>query len=110
MVGLHMKHHQIIGSGAAQGVLQIIQPLVGKILIHGVHHGDLFVADEVGIVAHSLGNAVLSLKKIHLVIVDTDIFNILGNHKKSPFCFIPYYSTTEKRKNQRIFLGFARFF
>ena len=85
MVRLHMLHHQIIRLPAPQNGLNVIQPLVGKVLVHGVHDGDLVVQDHIGIVSHAVGHPVLPLKQVHLVVVHAYITDIIGNkHRIDP--------------------------
>ena len=86
MVRLHVLHHQIVGLPAPQDGLNVVQPLVGEVLIHRVHNGDLLVQDDVGVVGHAAGHLVLPLEQVHLMIVDAHIANIIGNkHKQAPF-------------------------
>ena len=94
MVGLHVLDHQIVGLAADQDLLDIVQPLVGEILVHGVHDRDLLVQDHIGIVCHAIGDYILAFEQVNLMVVDAYIFNIVGNHhSNSPstvfrFCFV----------------------
>ena len=87
VIGLHVLDDQVIGGPAAQLSRQVLQPLVGKMAVHGVHDGDLLIQDHVGIVGNAVGNGVLALEEVHAVVVDADIANVVGN-KHSRFSFI----------------------
>ena len=87
MIRLHVLNHQIVRLPAVQDGLQIVQPLVGEIPIHGVHNGDLLVQNHIGIVGHAVGNHILSLEQVYLMVVNAHIADILGNcHRYSPLC------------------------
>ena len=79
VVGLHVLHHQVIRLALAQDLLQVIQPFMGEILIYCVHDGDLVVQDHIGVIGHTIGNYVLSLKQVYLMVVYTDVLDIVGN-------------------------------
>ena len=85
MVRLHVLDHQIVGLTALQGLLDIVQPLMGKILVHGVHDGDLLVQNGVRVVGHAVGDDVLSFKQVYLMVVYADVFDVVGDgHKWLP--------------------------
>ena len=85
MVRLHMLNNQIIRLSALEHILDVVQPFMGEILVHRIHDRDLFVQNHVGIVGHAIGNPVLTLKQVHLMIIDTHIANIIRNvHNPSP--------------------------
>ena len=89
VVRLHMLHHQIIRLAALEGVLDVVQPFVGKILVHGVHDGDLVIHNGVGIVGHTVGDHILPLEQVDLVVIDTDVADILGNgHSALSLCIL----------------------
>ena len=79
MIRLHMLDHEVIRKAAGEGFLQAGQPFLAKVLIHRVHDGDFFVQDHVGIIGHAVGDDVLPLKKIEIVIIYTDVNNIICN-------------------------------
>ena len=88
VIRLHVLHHQIIRRPAAQYMGQVVQPFIGKAGIHRVHHGDLLIQNDIGVIRHTVGNNVFTLEKINPVVIDTDIFHIIGNkHSLLPFCF-----------------------
>ena len=72
-----MLNDQIIGGTAVQRVLEVVQPFVGIVCIHGIQNSDLIVQNDVGIIGHAVGNNILTLKQIHLVIVDSNVFDII---------------------------------
>ena len=78
MIRLHMLYHQIVRLSAAQHICHIVQPFMGKMDIHCIHHRDLLIQDDVGIVSHAVRHHVLPLKQIYLMIIDPDIPDIIG--------------------------------
>ena len=86
VVGLHMLHHQIIRLSAIKHRFDIIQPLMGKVCIHRIHNGDFFIHDDIRVIRHTVGNHILSLKQVHIMIIDTNIADIFCNfHCVSPY-------------------------
>ena len=84
MIGLHMLNHQIIRLSAFENRFQIIKPLVRKSCIYGIHHSNLFVCDNIGIIGHTAWHRILTFKKIDSMIVYSDVVNIFGYHT----CFL----------------------
>ena len=76
MVRLHVLHDQIVRCAALQSSLQVLQPLLYKVSVYGIHNRNLIVQDHIRIVRHALGHNVLALKKIDFVIVYTNIPNV----------------------------------
>ena len=66
MVGFEVQNNEIIGGFTVQRFFEIFKPLARKTPVYGIEHRDFFVCKYIGIVSHSLGNDVLSLKKIYL--------------------------------------------
>ena len=82
-----MCDDQVVRLAALQDGLDVIQPLVGEVLVHGVHDGDLLVDDGIGIVGHAVGYDVLTLEEVHLVVVNADLLDVVGDmHSHSPCC------------------------
>ena len=79
VVGLHVLDHEIIGAFRAEHVLNVIEPFVREACVYRVHNGDLFVHDDVRIVAHTVRYLVLSFKKVYLSVVNADVKNIVRN-------------------------------
>ena len=93
MIRLHMLHDQIIRLSSIQGFLYVIQPLMGKILIHRIHNCYFFIPDHIGVVAHPIGNRILPLKQINLMIIDACINNIICNiHRFCPPLFYAFFA------------------
>ena len=99
VIRLHVLNYQIIWFSSIQNVCDIVQPLMGKMDIHGVHDCDLLIVDHIGIVGHSAWHYVLTLKEIHLMVIHTNVFDsfsdihcylfsflILGNIVESSGC------------------------
>ena len=74
-----MLHHQIVRGAARQHRRQIVQPFRAEMRLYGVHHRDLFIQNHIGIVGHAIGNLELSLKMCDLMVIDTDVMDILGD-------------------------------
>ena len=79
VVRLHVVDHQIVGLAAIQLSADVAQPLLAEVLVHGVHDGHLLVENDVGIIAHAVGDHILTLEQVHLMVVDADIADIIGN-------------------------------
>ena len=79
VVGLHVLDHQEIGAAAVKLCSELAQPLLAEVLIHGVHDGNLLVQDDVGIVGHAVGDHILALEQVHLMVVDADVADVIGN-------------------------------
>ena len=84
MIRLHMLDHQIIRLSSSENRFQIIKPLVRKSCIYGIHHGNLSVCDNIGIIGHTIRHRILTFKKINSMIVYPDVVNIFSYHT----CFL----------------------
>ena len=78
VIRFHMLDHQIVRFPVSQHGGKLIQPLMGKIAVDRIHHGNLLVHNDVGIVRHAVGNGILSFKQVNVAVVDTDIVDISG--------------------------------
>ena len=88
MVRLHVLDDQIVRLTVTQSVADILKPFVGKILIHRIHDGNLLVHDGIGVIGHAVGDNILALEQVYLMVVYTDVLDIIGNgHKLSPCLF-----------------------
>ena len=83
VVGFYVVHHQIVRLPAVQCGLQIGKELALLAVIHRVHHSDLFIQNDIGIVGDAVGDRVLPLKEVNVPVVDADITDILCNHSCS---------------------------
>ena len=79
VVGLHVLDDQVVRLARAEGLLDVVEPLVAEARVDGVHHGDAFVDDGVGVVGHAARNAVLALEEVDVVVVDADVADVVGN-------------------------------
>ena len=77
MVGFHMLDNQVIRLASAKSFRHIVQPLMGKMNVHRVHHGDLVVQQHIGIVGHAVRNDILSLEQVYLMVIHANILDIL---------------------------------
>ena len=83
VIRLHVLHHQIVRRAALQRRRQAVHPLLAEMGVHRVHHGDLLVQNDVGVVGHAQRHVVLPLKQCHLMVVDADIPDIVADkHEK----------------------------
>ena len=73
MIRLHMLNHEIIGLSSVESAVEIIQPFVRKMSVHGIHNGYLFVHYYVRIIRNSVFNGILTFKNIYLSVVYADI-------------------------------------
>ena len=79
MVGLHVLNNKIIGLFAAESRVEISEPLVLKVAVDRVHYSNLFVKDHIGVVRHTVGHVILTLKQVDLVVVNADIPDVFGD-------------------------------
>ena len=87
VVRLHVLDDQIIRLPVLQYLLDIVEPLMGEIGVHGVHHRDFLVQDYVRIIGHAVWHLVLAFEKIHLVVVYAYIFDGIGHFHSSFLLF-----------------------
>ena len=73
VIRLHVLHNKVIGRALAQRSGDLCDPFVGEVGIDGIHDGNLVVADQIGVVGHTVGHVVLALKQVNNVVVDADI-------------------------------------
>ena len=76
VIRLHMLDDQIIRHSCAQSVLDIIQPLVGESAVYGIHDGDFFIQDRIGVIGDAIGHLILSFKQIDFPVADSDIADV----------------------------------
>ena len=79
MIRFHMMHYQIVRLGLSQLPFQLVQPFMGKMLVHRVHNGNFVVLDHIRIVGHAVGHRILALKQVQLMVIHADVADILGN-------------------------------
>ena len=79
VIRLQVLNHQIVGAAALELGVHILQPPVRRPAVHGVHDGNLFVQDQVGVVGYAVGDGVLALKKVDGGIVRADIADGIRN-------------------------------
>ena len=77
MIRLHMLDHQVIRLSVPQHLCKIIQPLMREVNVHGVHNRNLLIHDDIGVVSHTVRYDILSLKKVHLVVIDPHISDVV---------------------------------
>ena len=74
-----MLHDEIIRLPVAEQILQVIHPFMREMRVHRVHHGNLIVENDIGVVGHAVRHGVLSLKQVNGVVVDAGIADIVRN-------------------------------
>ena len=84
MVGLHVVDDQIVRLAAIQRRFQIGQEFFGLALVHRVHHGDLLIQDDIGIVGNTVGHGILPLKQVQILVVRADVNDVLRDHRQPP--------------------------
>ena len=79
MIRLHMLNHDVIRCPACKLRFQLCKPFICKILIHRIHNGNFLIHDHIRIICHAIWHNILSLKQIDLMVIHTDILNIICN-------------------------------
>ena len=86
VIGLHVMDDQVVGRTAIEHGLEVAEPLVDKASVDRIGDSDFIAQDNVAVVCHTvLGHVVLALEQVNVVIVDTDVADILGDlHQAKP--------------------------
>ena len=71
-------NNEIVRRTLAQRAAKAGKPFFAKMRIDRIHHRHFLIHDQVGVVGHTIGDGVLTFKKIQLMVVDADIVNIVG--------------------------------
>lgn len=81
VVGLHVMDNEVVGGAPVERHLEVSKPLVHEVRVHGVHNGNLLLAENnVGVVGHAVfADVVLALEQVDVVVVDADVLDVLGN-------------------------------
>ena len=79
VVHFHVLYHQVVRLAAFQDLLNFIQPFMGEASVHGIHDSNLFVQDDIRVVGHTVGYNILTFEQVYLMVVDTNITDIIGN-------------------------------
>ena len=89
VIGLHVLHNEIIRLSAVQRSSKVIEPLMRKIAVNGIHDGNLLIHDDIRIIRHAVRDVILPLKQIDLMVVDADIADVGCNiHCNTPLLYI----------------------
>ncbi len=89
VIRLHVGDNEIVRRSAAKAGFQIFQPGFRSTRVHRVHHGNLFIQNQVGIIADACRHRILALKKIQLGIVKADGQDCITHSFKIHFAFSP---------------------
>ena len=86
VIGLHVMDDQVVGRTAIEHGLEVAEPLVDKASVDRIGDSDFIAQDNIAVVCHAvLGHVVLALEQVNVVIVDTDVADILGDlHQAKP--------------------------
>ncbi len=84
VIGLHMLYYQIIWRLTAENTFEITQPLIAEMRVYRIHDRDLLIKDNIRIIRHSVRHIVHTLKQIDLVVVNANVFDIIGNFHNLP--------------------------
>ena len=77
VVGFHVMHDEVVGRFARRGFVYVLQPLVHEMRVHRIRDGYLLAHDDVRVIAHALGYAVLTFEKVDVVIVDARVDDVV---------------------------------
>ena len=83
MASRHDKMYAAVGIHP-ENCGDFVHPLLGEVGVNSVHDSDLFVDDDIGVVSNAIGHNVLTFEQIYLMIVNADIFDIIGNKHTYP--------------------------
>ena len=86
VIGLHVMNDQVVGRTAIEHGLEVAEPFVDKASVDRIGDGDFVAQNNIAVVCHAvLGHVVLALEQVNVVIVDTDVADILGDlHQAKP--------------------------
>ena len=86
VIGLHVMDDQVVGRTAVERGLEVAEPFVDKASVNRIGDSDFIAQDNIAVVCHAvLGHVVLALELVNVVIVDTDVADILGDlHQAKP--------------------------
>ena len=76
MVRLHVLNDEIIRLAISKCLFDVVEPLVRKPCFDRVDDGNLFVKYDVRIVCHAVRHVVHAFKKVYLMVVYTDVFDV----------------------------------
>ena len=86
VIRLHMLHDQICRFVITQYRSNVTKPFFRKMAINRIHDGSLFINNNIRIVCHAFRYDILTFKQIDIMVIDTDITNILCDfHVFFPF-------------------------
>ena len=79
MIRLHVLNDKIIGLSAVKRIGKIIKPFVTEPCVNRIHDSDFLINYNIRIICHSVFNNVLTLKKVDIMVINTNVFNVLCN-------------------------------
>ena len=79
VVGLHVVHHEVIDRSLTDDFTDIFEVLREKIDLNGVDEARFLVVDQVGIVAHAVGQRPQPFEQRFVAVVHTDVVNFLSD-------------------------------
>ena len=79
MVGFKVADYKIIGSSAVKLSVKIFKPFVSFSLVNRIHNCNLFVNNKIWVVRNSVGNKILTFKKVDCLVINANVFYRIGN-------------------------------
>ena len=73
MIRLHMMSNQVIRLSSVKLLVQFGEPFISKVTINSIKHRNFFINNHIRVVRHSIRHIKLPLKKINLMIINTNI-------------------------------------
>ena len=77
VVGLHVVHHDIVDGTLTDHLLDVLQEGDEEVHLDGVHEAHLVADDEIGIVAHSVGQRPQALEEVFVAVVDAHVIDFV---------------------------------
>ena len=77
VVRFHMMNDKVIGLASAESLLKVSLPLIGLAGIGRIKNSHLIVQNDIRVVSHSLRNYILTLKKIQVQVINSDILYLI---------------------------------
>ena len=79
VIRFHMLNDQIVWFCITEHIFYICKPFFWKMCINGIKNGNFIIRDHIRIVCHTILYLMLSFKKINVMVVHANIFDIFCN-------------------------------
>ena len=77
-----MLDNEIVRGPLPQDLTDIVQPLLAEAAVDAVQNGDFLIQNGIRDLSHAVRYDILSLKKVELVVVHTNVADIICNHHR----------------------------